>query len=85
MVRPQAPVGAAKHVSVSVDLVTRLEALRDRLEFALKKAELRDLAPLSARYQAVLTQLAELPVTKEADGIDDLSSARRRRRSSSGT
>ena len=40
----------------------------------------RDLAPLAARYQSVLTELAALPVVEESDGIDDLSAARRRRR-----
>lgn len=82
MARPKAPVGAPKAVSGTLDLARRLERLRDVLEAAIQAAEPRDLAPLSTRYQAVITQLAELPAEKEADGIDDLSNARRRRRSS---
>lgn len=84
MVRPKAPVGAPKPVRAPSDQVRRLEALRDRLEAAVGVAELRDLAPLSTRYQAVLTQLAELPVAEGADGIDDISIARQRRRKASG-
>jgi len=80
MARPQAPVGAPKQPLPSEDHRKRLEALRDRLEGAIEEAGMRDLAPLAARYQAVLAELAALPVVEESNGIDDLSAARRRRR-----
>jgi hypothetical protein len=57
----------------------RLERLRDRLEGAIEGAADRELAPLAARYQAVLAELAAMPA-EEANGLDDLSAARRRRR-----
>ena len=79
MARPAAPVGAP-HPSPDDDRRRRLEDLRDRLEAAIAEAGHRDLAPLAARYQSVLSDLAALPVTEESDGIDDLSAARRRRR-----
>lgn len=80
MARPQAPVGAPKVTEPSEDHRKRLERLRDRLEGAVEAASDRDLAPLAARYQSVLAELAALPVVEESDGIDDLSAARRRRR-----
>lgn len=82
MARPQAPVGAPRTPPPSEDQRKRLEALRDRLEAAVAEAGMRDLAPLAARYQSVLAELAALPVVEESDGIDDLSAARRRRRAS---
>ena len=81
MARPQAPVGAPKMPPASADHRARLERLRDRLEGAIETAGDRELAPLAARYQSVLSELAALPVIEESDGIDDLSAARRRRRS----
>jgi hypothetical protein len=81
MARPQAPVGAPRTPQPDEDRRKRLEALRDRLADAIEEAGHRDLAPLAARYQSVLAELADLPVTQESDGLDDLSAARRRRRS----
>jgi hypothetical protein len=81
MPRPQAPVGAPRSPQPDQDRRRRLEALRDRLADAIEEAGHRDLAPLAARYQSVLAELAELPAVKESDGLDDLSAARRRRRS----
>jgi hypothetical protein len=81
MARPQAPVGTTKIPESVVDHRRRLEALRDRLEAALTEAAHRDLAPLAARYQSVLTELAALPVSRGADDVDDLATRRRDRRS----
>jgi hypothetical protein len=81
--RPQAPVGTAKVPESVLDHRRRLEALRDRLEAALEDAANRDLAPLAARYQSVLTELATLPEAVESDDVDDLASRRRDRRSGS--
>lgn len=81
MARPQAPVGAPRTAGVPDDHRRRLEDLRDLLETAVAEAGHRDLAPLASRYQAVLTELAGLPIAEESDGLDDLSAARRRRRS----
>ncbi len=75
-----APVGVPRVSLPSEDQRKRLERLRDRLEAAVEGASDRDLAPLAARYQSVLAELAALPVVEESDGIDDLSAARRRRR-----
>ena len=48
----------------------RLEALRDRLAGAIDGASDRDLAPLAARYQSVLAELALLPdPNAAADGV----------------
>lgn len=47
--------------SAEVDHRARLEALRDRLEARLDDASDRDLAPLAARYEAVLEKLAAMP------------------------
>ena len=81
MARPQAPVGAPRTLLPSDDQRKRLEALRDRLADAIDDASPRDLAPLAGRYQAVLAELAALPIAEESTGFDDLSAARRRRRS----
>ncbi len=80
MARRQAPVGAPKPPTVRDDQRRRLEALRDRLEAAVAEAGHRDLAPLAARYQAVLAELAALPEVKDADGLDDLAARRAGRR-----
>lgn len=80
MAKTPAPVGAPRAQSPDEDRRKRLEALRDRLEAAIEAASDRDLAPLAARYQSVLADLAALPAVKDSDGIDDLSAARRRRR-----
>ena len=81
MPRKPTPTGGPKPPPLpSEDQRRRLESLRDRLEEAIAEAGTRDLAPLAARYQAVLTELAGLPAIEESDGIDDLSAARRRRR-----
>ena len=81
LAKTPAPVGAPRTQPPSADHRQRLEALRDRLEGAIETAGDRELAPLAARYQSVLAELAALPVIEESDGIDDLSAARRRRRS----
>ena len=83
MARPQAPVGAPRTQQPDEDRRNRLEALRDRLEAAIAEAGHRDLAPLAARYQSVLAELASLPAVKESDGIDDLAKRRQVRRSGS--
>jgi hypothetical protein len=83
MARPQAPVGAPRASEASEDHRQRLERLRDRLEQAIEAASDRDLAPLAARYQSVLAELAALPNETEGSGFDDLSAARARRRAGS--
>ena len=83
MARPQAPVGPAKIPTSVTDHRTRLEALRDRLQDAIDYASARDLAPLAARYQSVLTELAGLPEVKGSDDVDDLAARRRERRAGS--
>lgn len=80
MARPQAPVGAPRSQGPDEDRRKRLEALRDRLEVAVAEAGHRDLAPLAARYQSVLAELADLPTAKGSDGLDDLAARRRSRR-----
>lgn len=86
LAKTQAPVGGPKPAPLpSVDHRKRLEALRDRLEAAVAEAGMRDLAPLAARYQSVLAELAAFPAIEESDGIDDLSAARRRRRAGAST
>jgi hypothetical protein len=80
MAKTPAPVGAPRTAPPSEDQRKRLEALRDRLADAIDEAGHRDLAPLAARYQSVLADLAALPVIEESNGIDDLGAARRRRR-----
>jgi hypothetical protein len=82
MARQSAPVGKPKQDPAAEDRRTRLTALRDILETAVHEAAHRDLAPLAARYQAVLAELAALPSGEAADDIDDLASARARRRQS---
>ncbi len=81
MPRKPTPVGAPRVPESVTDHRTRLEALRTRLEGALEDAGHRDLAPLAARYQAVLTELASLPEVKGSDDVDDLATRRRDRRS----
>lgn len=57
--------------TVGTDLRTRLERLRDLLEGRLQDATDRDIAPLAARYQAVLADLAALPdPNAAADGVE---------------
>jgi hypothetical protein len=75
------PVGAPQASDGTADHRKRLEALRDRLESAIEDAAHRDLAPLAARYQAVLSELAGLPDAEGSDGFDDLAARRRDRRS----
>ena len=81
MAKTPVPVGAPKVPASVVDHRERLEALRDRLEAALTDAAHRDLAPIAARYQAVLSELAALPEAKGSDDVDDLAARRRARRS----
>jgi hypothetical protein len=58
----------------------RLERLRDRLADAVEDASNRDLAPLAARYEAVLERLAVMadpkaepdPVERAREGADVL-------------
>lgn len=80
MPRKPAPVGPPKVDQVSADHRKRLEALRDRLEAAVADAGNRDLAPLAARYTAVLTELAAMPEAVEVSDVDDLAARRRARR-----
>lgn len=80
MPRKPAPVGGPRPKLADDDRRARLEALRDRLEAAVRDAGHRDLAPLAARYQAVLADLASLPVVTEVDDVDDLVARRRARR-----
>jgi hypothetical protein len=82
VVRPKAPVGKPKQDPETVDRRARLISLRDILEAAVNEAAHRDLAPLAARYQSVLAEIAALPAGEAADDIDDLASARARRRES---
>lgn len=83
MPRPQAPVGAPRVPEGVTDHRARLERLRDRLADAIDEAGHRDLAPLAARYQAVLAELAALPETTKRDGVDDLAGRRAARRAAS--
>jgi hypothetical protein len=82
MARPSAPVGKPKQDPEAEDRRRRLVVLRDLLEAAVLDAAHRDLAPLAARYQSVLAEIAALPAGEAADDIDDLASARARRRES---
>jgi hypothetical protein len=82
MSRPKVPVGAPRVDDGVEDHRDRLVALRDRLEAAIAESAHRDLAPLAARYQSVLSELAALPTVKGADGIDDIAQARANRRAS---
>lgn len=80
MAKTPAPVGAPKVAMAVDDQRKRLESLRDRLADAIDEAGHRDLAPLAARYQAVLAELAGLPAVKGSDGVDDLAARRQNRR-----
>jgi hypothetical protein len=82
MAKPAAPVGRPAVDPEAVDRRARLIALRDILEAAVLEAAHRDLAPLAARYQSVLAEIAALPSEEAADDIDDLAQARARRRES---
>lgn len=75
-----APVGAPRNPQPDEDRRARLIRARDRLAEAIEDAGHRDLAPLVARYQAVLADLAALPAVKGSDGIDDLAQRRKVRR-----
>jgi hypothetical protein len=81
--RPSTPVGPTKTAAPSADHVKRLEALRDRLATAIEGAGNRELAPLAARYQSVLAELATMTATTQTDGLDDLAKRRQRRRAAS--
>lgn len=79
MARSAAPVGVGSSDGAK-DHRARLAALRDRLESAVAEAANRDLAPLAARYQAVLAELAAMPEAEGSDGVDDLAGRRAARR-----
>lgn len=81
MARPQAAVGAPREPAETSDHRTRLVALRDLLEGRLLEAATRDTAPLAARYQAVLAELAAMPAPAKGSTLDDLTARRASRRS----
>ena len=83
MARPQAPVGAAVESSDTSDHRARLVALRDLLGARLLDAAHRDTAPLAARYQAVMAELAAMPASAKGSTLDDLTARRASRRSGS--
>ena len=56
-----------------------LETLRDLLAVQLLEAGPRDLPSLGREYRAVLKELADLPVEKEANPLVDIGDARARR------
>jgi hypothetical protein len=80
--RSAAPVGVGRGDGASSDHRARLVVLRDRLEAAVAEAANRDLAPLAARYQAVLAELAAMPA-EDVDELDDLTRRRAARRAGS--
>lgn len=88
-VTPVTPSSGPSELPTSiVDHRKRLEEHRDQLEAAIADAagplatldERKLLAPLSARYQAVLTELAALPEVKTGDVLDELAARRPVRR-----
>jgi hypothetical protein len=56
-----------------------LEAMRDKLADSMNLAEPNEIAPIAARLQAVLAELASLP-SVEASEVDELASRRDARR-----
>jgi hypothetical protein len=69
----------------SGDRRATLEALRRTLVAAIEAGPAeRDLATLSARLMDVLTALEGLVVPEESDKVDDLASARAKRRAAQG-
>ena len=64
-----------------------LEALRSTLARSIDSCDsLRDLASLSARFQAVLAEIDELrPPEKKGDSIDEIAARRSSRGSGSGS
>ena len=79
MARKATPVGADK-VDEGAEHRARLVVLRDLLESRLMDAAHRDTAPLAARYQSVLTELASLPAPAKGSTLDDLAARRVARR-----
>lgn len=69
----------------SGDRLQTLRDLRDLLAVQIEGCEsLRDLAALSGRLQAVLSEIAELtPKEEQGDGIDEIARRRSARRSGS--
>lgn len=62
--------------TASEDYRERLERTRDALEARMEGASDRDFAPLVARYQSVLTELATLPnPNAEADTVESAQAA----------
>jgi hypothetical protein len=61
----------------SGDRRASLEALRDRLAMSITRGDdVKSVAPLANQLRAVLAELDELPVQKEASLVDDLASRR---------
>lgn len=61
-----------------------LEAMRDRLADSFADASPMVIAQVAGRLQAVLKELAELPVTKAVSKSDELASRRKARRATAG-
>lgn len=62
--------------TASEDYRERLERTRDALEARMESAADRDFAPLVARYQSVLLELATLPnPNAEADSVESAQAA----------
>lgn len=81
MAKPQVPVGVRREVPGSSGDRERLEARRDDLEARMPDASDRDYSALLSRYLDVLDKLAALPApVVEANPLDDLRTARARRR-----
>jgi hypothetical protein len=58
------------------DDLTRLVAVRARLEAAIGESAPRDLAGLSREYRQVLEQIRELHTPEEMDRVDQLAARR---------
>lgn len=69
---------------VSGDHRAALEALRDKLAVAMEAAPPYAVAPLAARLQAVLSDLADLSTDAEPNPLDLLAARRRARRGEEG-
>jgi hypothetical protein len=78
--RAAAPVGREKVSRSAADHRKRLEELRDQLTDAIAESGARDKAPLAGQLRAVLNDIAALPDSTEASGVDDLAAKRRARR-----
>ena len=82
-------MGSVRHVAgesiglaaASGDHRRALEAMRDKLAVAMDDAPDMVVAQIAARLQAVLAELAGLPVASEVSRSDELASRRSTRRS----